>query len=68
MQSINKQTTNKQSIKQDLFYKLSFQLVTENELVQENFQVPPECKRTARRCYNFEVSAWQYLLPVISNI
>ena len=42
MQSINKQTTNKQSIKQDLFHKLSFQLVTQKEQVQENFQVPPE--------------------------
>ena len=42
MQSRNKQTINKQSIKQDLFYKLSFQLVTQNKLVQENFQVPPE--------------------------
>lgn len=66
--SINKQTINKQSVQQDLFYKLSFQLVTQNELVRENFQVCPEYKRTARRCYNFEISAVQYLLPVISNI
>ena len=35
--SINKQTINKQAVQQDLFYKLSFELVTQNEIVRENF-------------------------------
>ena len=68
MQSINKQTINKQSIKQNIFYKLSFQLVTQNELVQENFQVPLEWAISfASNFYYSDFSMWTFSHVLIDS-